>query len=427
MIPPGKSHSVRLCATFVRTVNVPGRYGDGYGGLGLSLLVTPRKSGGLSKTWAQAISPNGTKTSLGLGSYPVVTLAMARDLALANARAIAEGRDPRRRMQQVPTFAKANETVVAIHAEHWKSERTEGQWRASMRDYVLPRLARKRVDAVTTADVMAVLLPIWSTKRVTAGRVRQRIGAVMKWAVAQGYRDDNPAGDAISAALPKAAVRKQHMRALPHAEVGAALARVKGSGAYPGTMLAFEFLVLTAARSGEVRNARWEQIDRDGAVWTIPAERMKAGREHRVPLSPRALEVLDGAAELFDGQGLVFPSPTGRVLNHATLTNLLHGLGIRRCARVSLELSGLGGGVHRRTARGVRAGVGPRQQRPCRGRVPAHRPVRPAACPDERLGRVRRLTDSAMTDFAPPVREGAKHDQPRPGTAAARGPGAGVG
>ena len=304
------------------------RGGDGYGGHGLSLLVTPRKSGGLSKTWAQAISPNGTKTSLGLGSYPVVTLAMAREKALANARAIAEGRDPRRFMQKVPTFAQANETVVAIHARHWKSGRTEGQWRASMRDYVLPRLARKRVDAVTTADVMAVLLPIWSTKRVTAGRVRQRIGAVMKWAVAQGYRDDNPAGDAISAALPKAAVRKQHMRALPHAEVAAALQRVKGSGAYPGAMLAFEFLVLTAARSGEVRNARWEQLDRDGAVWTIPAERMKTGREHRVPLSPRALAVLDGAAELFDGQGLVFPSPTGRVMNHSALTNLLHGLGI---------------------------------------------------------------------------------------------------
>ena len=101
---------------------------------------------------------------------PVVTLAMAREKALANARAIAEGRDPRWRMQRVPTFEKANETVVAIHARHWKSGRTEGQWRASMRDYVLPRLARKRVDAVTTADVMAVLLPIWSTKRVTAGR-----------------------------------------------------------------------------------------------------------------------------------------------------------------------------------------------------------------------------------------------------------------
>ena len=157
MIPPGKTHSVRLCATFVRTVSVPGRYGDGYGGHGLSLLVTPRKSGGFSKTGAQAISPNGAKTSLGLGSYPVVTLAMARERSLANARAIAEGRDPRRRMQRVPIFEKANETVVAIHARHWKSGRTEGQWRASMRDYVLPRLARKRVDAVTTADVMAVL------------------------------------------------------------------------------------------------------------------------------------------------------------------------------------------------------------------------------------------------------------------------------
>ena len=234
MIPPGKSHSVRLCATFVKTVNVPDRYGDGYGGHGLSLLVTPRKSGGFSKTWAQAISPNGTKTSLGLGSYPVVTLAMAREKALANARALAEGHDPRRRMQKVPTFDKANEIVVAIHARHWKSGRTEGQWRASMRGYVLPRLARKRVDAVTTADVMAVLLPIWSTKRVTAGRVRQRIGAVMKWAVAQGYRDDNPAGDVVSAALPKTAVRKQHMRALPHAEVGAALARAKLDQPHPG-------------------------------------------------------------------------------------------------------------------------------------------------------------------------------------------------
>ena len=128
MIPPRKRHSVRLCATFVRIVNVPGRYGDGYGGLGLSLRVTPRKSGGLSKTWAQAISANGTKTSLGLGSYPVVTLAMARERALANTRALAESRDPRRRMQQVPTFAQANETVIAIHAEHWKSARTEGQW-----------------------------------------------------------------------------------------------------------------------------------------------------------------------------------------------------------------------------------------------------------------------------------------------------------
>ena len=109
----------------------------------------------------------------------------------------------------------------------------------------------------------------------------------MKWAVAQGHRDDNPA---ISAALPNNRVATKHQRALAHAEVGAALARVRGSGAYLGTKQAFEFLVLTASRSGEVRQARWEEIDRDAAVWTIPGERMKTGREHRVPLSPRALE-----------------------------------------------------------------------------------------------------------------------------------------
>ena len=329
MIPREMKRPRRLSATFVRTVNVPGRYGDGYGGNGLSLMVKPASRGGLCKSWAQVIRPAGRATSVGLGRYPLVTLAMARERALANARALAEGRDPRRRNQHVPTFAQACETVIAIHAGNWKDRvRTEHQWRASLRDYAMPRLACKRVDAITTADVMAVLLPIWTTKRETARRVRQRIGAVCKWAVAQGHREDNPAGEAISAALPKNAVRPQHHRALPYAEVGAALVAVRCSGAYLGTLLAFEFLVLTASRSGEVRNARWEEIDRDGAVWAIPSERMKAGRQHCVPLSPRALEVLDEAAQLFDGGGLVFPSPTGRVLNHSTMATLLRGLGI---------------------------------------------------------------------------------------------------
>ena len=229
----------------------------------------------------------------------------------------------------MPNFAQACETVIAIHAGNWKDPaRTEHQWRASLRDYAMPRLARKRVDAITTADVMAVLLPVWTTKRETTRRVRQRIGVVCKWAVAQGYREDNPAGEAISAALPKNAVRPQHQRALPYADVRAALASVRRSGAYLGTVLAFEFLVLTAARCGEVRKARWDEMDHAGAVWTIPGERMKAGREHRVPLSPRALEVLVEAAQLFDGDGLVFPSPTGRVLNHSTMATLLRGLAI---------------------------------------------------------------------------------------------------
>ena len=316
-----------LSATFVRSVNVPGRYGDGRGGLGLGLLVRPALRGGLNKSWTQSVRIDGRPTSLGLGRYPVVTLAMARERALDNARTIAQGRDPRRSTNAVPTFVQALETVIAIHAPGWKDRAgSERQWRSSLASYALPRIGAKGVDAVTTADVMDVLLPIWSTRHVTATRVRQRIGAVMKWAIAQGLRDDNPAGEAIAAALPKTGHVQRHQRALPHAGVRAALDRVRRCDAYRGLRLAFEFLVLTAARSGEVRHALWDEIDRDGAVWTVPAERMKNGREHRVPLSDRALEVLDEALELPAACGLLFPSPTGRALPQKTLSEFMRAL-----------------------------------------------------------------------------------------------------
>lgn len=318
-----------LSATFVRSVKIPGRYGDGRGGLGLGLLVRPASRGGLTRSWTQSVRIDGRPTSLGLGRYPVVTLAMARERALENARAIAQGHDPRRAAKGVPTFAEALETVIAIHAENWKDRNgSEHQWRATLGTYAFPRIGAKAVDAVTTADVMAVLRPIWSSKRVTAKRVRQRIGAVMRWSIAQGLRTDNPAGDAISAALPKNGAIQKHQRALPHAEVGAALDRVRGDHSYPGTRLAFEFLVLTASRSGEVRLAVWDEIDRGAAVWTVPPERMKNGREHRVPLSGRALEVLDDAGGLAEADGLVFPSPTGRAQHHYNMPALLKALDI---------------------------------------------------------------------------------------------------
>ena len=145
-----------------------------------------------------------------------MTLAGARDKALEIARAVAQGRDPRRRVRRVPTFDQACETVIAIHADHRKDPRNEREWRASLRDYAMPKLGGRRVDAITADHVMTVLLPIWSTKRITAQRVRQRIGAVMKWAIAKGYRADNPAGEAITAALPRNRVATKHQRALRH-------------------------------------------------------------------------------------------------------------------------------------------------------------------------------------------------------------------
>ncbi len=286
-----------LSATFVKNVKTTGRYGDGRGGLGLSLLVRNAAGGHITKCWTQSVRIDRRPTSIGLGRFPVVTLSLARQRALENARAIAEGRDPRRRAARtVPTFAEACETVIAIHAASWKpGGRNEENWRSTLRDYVFPRLANIPVDAVTGKDVMVVLLPIWTTKIETAGRVRRRIGAVMKWAVAQGYRTDNPAGEAISAALPNNHAQVTHRAALPHSQVGAAVAKVRRSNAYRGAVLSFEFLVLTAARSAEVRGAIWDEIDLEAAVWTIRSERMKAAREHRVPLSDRALAVLDEA------------------------------------------------------------------------------------------------------------------------------------
>ena len=319
----------RLSARFVATIEQPGRYGDGRGSGGLSLLVKHTARGHLAKSWAQRISVDGRQRNLGLGSWPHVSLAEAREKCALNLAARRRGELVTGRKRTVPTFGEAVEEVIVVHRAGWKDgSKSEKDWRATLRDYAVPKLGGRPVNRINTADVMAVLLPIWNEKRVTARRVRQRIGAVMRWAVAQGYREDNPAGDAIGAALPKNGFRPLHLPALPYAEVAGAIEIVRASGAYPATVLAFEFLVLTACRSGEVRGARWEEMDLEGREWRIPPERMKTGREHRVPLSGRALAVLRAARGLADGPGLVFPSARGGPLSELAMAKMVRDLGI---------------------------------------------------------------------------------------------------
>ena len=319
----------RLSAAFVRTVSVPGRYGDGRGGHGLSLLVKPRSTGGFSKSWSQRVHIARKPVNIGLGAYPIVTLPEAREQALRNRRILAQGGDPRDKPGSGPTFAEAVDTVIAMHAKAWKHQgKSKDQWRSSLRTYVLPELGDRPVNQIQPRDVMSVLEPIWNMKPETARRVRQRIGAVMKWAVAQGYRTDNPAGEVLGAALPNNSAAQEHFRALPHAEVGKALAKVRASRAHKGTALCFEFLTLCAVRSGVARHARWDEIDVTAATWTIPADRMKAKREHRVPLSTQSLHVLNEARKLADRSGLIFPSPAGRVLSDSTLSKLCRELNL---------------------------------------------------------------------------------------------------
>ena len=302
---------MRLGAGFVRTVKTPGRFGDGRGMHGLALLVRPRAGGGVRKSWIQRIRINGRLTNLGLGPYPVVTLSEARKKALHNRRLVEQGRDPRG--GEVPTFAEAAERVIQMHRAGWKAgSKTEHRWRSTLEIYAFPTLRAKPVDRITTGDIMNLLTPIWHDKNPTAQTLKREIATIMRWAIAQGHRSDNPAGQVVIAALPRHSGRTQHLRALPHSQVAAALNKVRRSDAHPTSVLLLEFQVLTAVRPTEARLAEWSEIDLDTATWTIAKHRTKKSRQHNVPLSARAVEVLNEARKYATSNGLVFVTPRGK-------------------------------------------------------------------------------------------------------------------
>lgn len=312
-----------LTAQFIRSVKEPGKYFDGHG-----LYLRVDKNG--SRFWVQRIVIRGKRSELGLGSPALVSLSEARELALQNRKLARSGGDPlqaKRAAGAVLTFEQASRKVHELHRPTWKNEKHAAQFISTLETYVFPRVGGHKISDVTSADVLAVLSPIWTQKPETARRVKQRIGTVMKWAVAQGWRKDNPA-EAISQALPKAEKVKAHRKALDYDEVPGCLAAVAASGAGMATKLALEFLVLTASRSGEVREAIWDEINLSQAIWIIPAARMKMKREHRVPLSRRACEILTEAKELGNGEGLVFPgTKLGKPLSDMTLSKLVKELG----------------------------------------------------------------------------------------------------
>ena len=256
----------------------------------------------------------------------MTTLAEARALALENLRTVKKGLDPR---GGIPNFEKCAEAVIRLHSDGWKDGgKSAGQWRATLRDYAYPLLGNKRIDLITTGDILQVLSPIWHSKHETAKRLRQRIGAVSKWAIAQSYRQDDPAGATLSAALPKAKTIREHHKAPNYSELAAAIETVRGTGAHWATISCFELLALTATRSGECRLAEWPEFDLQAASWEIPALRTKTGRPHKVPLSDRALEILNDARERTGGQGWIFPSKTGRAMSDSTVSKLVREAGL---------------------------------------------------------------------------------------------------
>ena len=321
--PRGRHPLNALTPAFVRNVNQAGRYCDGQG---LYLDVRPTGSRG----WIQRLTIRGRRTELGLGGFPLVSLKEAREKAFANRKLARDGGDPRaekRRAESMPTFADAARTVWKQLRPGWRSPLHARLWLGSLERHVLPHIGKIPIAEVTSADVIGILAPIWHEKAPTARKLRQRIRAVLEWAVAMDLRPDNPC-DRIGPVLGSQGNAVRHMRALPHGEVASALQTVRASNKRPLLKLMFEFLVLTATRSGEVRGAAWKEIDREEGVWTIPARRTKGNREHRVPLARRALEILEEVRALEGGSPLVFPRVGGKPIGSTAMSELLRALGI---------------------------------------------------------------------------------------------------
>ena len=321
----------KLTVAKLKSLSRPGLHGDGGT---LYLHVSPHGS----KSWIQRLTIDGKRHDLGLGGFPLVGLAEAREKAFDNRRAVAQGRNPlaEKRRAGMPTFRDAAQRTFEANRPRWRSEKVAKNWMQQLERHAFPRLGGMRVDRIGREDVLAVLTPIWTAKPEIARKLRQRIRTTLQWCQAHGYVEHNMAGEAISGALPAMPSVKTHFRALPYAEVPDALTALEASEASLPAKLCFRFLVLTAARSGEARGAAWSEIDERIREWRIPAGRMKAGIEHRVPLSDAALAVLERARPLRDSSDLVFPSVVkrGRPMSDMTLAKMLRSTGLADRATV---------------------------------------------------------------------------------------------
>lgn len=313
----------RLSATSVKSENRVGRHGDGDG-----LFLVVGSNG--SRSWVCRVQKDGRRRDFGLGSAAKVPLARARELSRQVRSWVEAGLDPiheRRKVEGIPTFREASATVYASHSKGWRNAKHNWQWLRTLEMFVYPKLGDKRVSEITGPQVHDVLAEIWLTKPETARRVRQRIGVVLDWALSKGYRETEISMKTITRGLPRQPKGTQHYAAMPYTDVASFLIRLREKE----TMgrLALEFAIATAARSGEVRGALWPEIDLDQRLWTIPPHRMKAEREHVVPLSDHACRILRRCEALrIGGTDLVFPGVKhGEPMSDMTIVKVLRDMG----------------------------------------------------------------------------------------------------
>ena len=323
-----------LSALAVARLKHEGRHAVG-GAPGLHLRVA-----GGSRAWILRIKIGARRRDIGLGPYPEVSLAEARDVARVYRKRVRDGGDPLDEKRQARaalrvneakamTFEECAQSYIEAHKAGWKNEKHQKQWGASLKTYAYPKIGVLPVATIDTGLVLGVLRPIWTEKTETASRLRGRIESILDWAKVSGYREgENPARwrghlDKLLPA-PSQVQKVEHHAALPYADIGQFMVELRereGSSAR-----ALEFAILTAARSSEIRGATWEEIKLENKIWTVPADRMKADKEHRVPLSPPAIALLKAMPRL-EGTEYVFPAPRGGMLSDAALTAVLKRMG----------------------------------------------------------------------------------------------------
>lgn len=312
-----------LTATFVRNIAQQGKYFDA-NRTGLFLRIDKNDR----KQWVQRIMIDGKRREIGLGSYPLVTLAMAREQAHDNKRNVYLGGDPiadKRKAKADRSFASVVESYLEAKLSEFRSEKHRKQWRATLDTYAIPVIGDLSVASIDVHDVLRVLKPIWETKTETASRLRGRIERVLSWATVSELREgDNPAcwrGN-ISEVLPKPAkiASVKHHPALAQTDTGRWWADLSGRSGM--SIAALQFAALTASRSGEIRGMTWNEVDFDAKHWTIPKERMKARRQHRVPLTEPMIEILNGLPRLKDCL-YVFFSASGGMLSDMALSSVM--------------------------------------------------------------------------------------------------------
>lgn len=321
----------KLTALQIRNLKTPGRYGDGEG---LTLVLKGPGSG----YWVLRTTVKGRRRDIGLGSLSLISLKEARDRAIDLRRDIQRGLDPiaeREKAERVvPSFADAARTVHAEQKAGWKNGKHQDQWITTLEKYAFPKLGNRLVNDIEGPLIRECLLPIWLEKPETARRVKQRIGVVLDWAYAIGMRTTEAPMRSLGRALPRQPKRDNHFAAMPYEEVPAFIRHLWKRESV--ARLALEFLILCGSRSGEVRGAKWSEFDLKSKLWTIPADRMKVGKEHVVPLSDAALSVLERTRPyyapcsdlIFPGRNVMRPMSDMtllKILRYAKLSYTVHG------------------------------------------------------------------------------------------------------